>query len=523
MRETKQAAGRSRGIVCASALLLALAGQKAPAAEIQPPDPAVFPVPSSLEPAVDFWLDVFHRHTSNHVVLHDERYLDVVYAVLDFSRLERSPLSDMEKYRRRRDTVRKAERKYRDILQALGAGQEASPPHDARRVEALLSHLPGDRAVYREAASRLRTQTGMADQFERAIEASGRYLPAMEELFRRRGLPVELTRLPFVESMFQVNARSKVAAGGMWQIMPTTGRGLLSMGVEVDERYDPLLAAEAAASLLEEKHRALGTWPLAITAYNYGTNGMRKAVSTLGTRDLGVIVEQHRSRIFGFASRNFYAEFIAAATLYDNREHYFPGIQPLPPLGFEEFAPDRYVPVRELAAAASVELDALAELNPAVAGEVWQGHLWLPQGYRLRVPAGKASAFQAAYAALPAERKLPHQVGSRHVVRPGETLSSIARRYGSSVRAIQQANRLSSHLIRIGQTLHIPAHRGTTGRAAGAATASPGIHVVRSGDTLIGIARRYGASVAAIKAANGLSSDRIYPGQRLSIPASSAG
>jgi membrane-bound lytic murein transglycosylase D len=297
----------------------------------------------------------------------------------------------------------------------------------------------------------------------------------MERIFSRRGLPTELTRLPFVESMFQENARSKVAAGGMWQIMPASGRRLLAVGLDLDERYDPFLAAEAAATILKENYELLGTWPLAITAYNYGSNGLVRAVASLGTRDLGVIVSRHRSRVFGFASRNFYAEFVAAATLYDNREHLFPTLRPAPELRFEEFAPDRYVSARELAARAAADLEGLRPLNPALSHEVWSGRLLVPAGYRLRVPEGQGEAFRAAYAALPADLKLGRQAGFEYRVRPGDTLGSIARRHGTSVAALQQANRLGNRtMIRAGQILRVPPGKAPAAVApAVAAAAAP--------------------------------------------------
>ncbi|MCB1054345.1 MAG: LysM peptidoglycan-binding domain-containing protein [Acidobacteria bacterium] len=499
-----------------------------PAAE--PPltilDPKVFPLPSELEPNVRFWTQIFVRYNSHQVVLHDEDYPAVVYAVLDFTRLETENRPDADRRRQREQALRRTEQKYRTVLQNLADGDEPADVAAGNRVRALFAGIPGGPEKYTAAIDRFRTQRGLSDVFEEAIGRSGRYLPAMEETFRARGLPTALSRLAFVESMFQEGARSKVGAGGMWQIMPATGRRYLNVAHEVDERFDPLLAADAAARILEENHAVLGTWPLAVTAYNYGVNGLRRAVERLGTRDTAVIFARHKTRTFGFASRNFYTEFVAAATVYELRQQYFPGVHPAPAIEFDEFVPDRFVSAAELAQGASIELDELKALNPALADEVWSDDLLVPKGYRLRVPDGHGGTFANAYAALPESSKPTRQAGYRYRVRRGDTLSAIAGRYGTSVSAIQRANGLRQpNSIRIGQELLIPGSRpyrsgGRSSASSSSSGSAAAVHVVRQGETLGAIAARYGASVKAIIAANGLpGSGLIVPGQRLQIPA----
>lgn len=491
-------------------------------------DPALFPVPDNLRPNIRFWYDVFTEHDSNRVLLHDEEYLEIVYTVLDFSKVEASDLSEISKRKRRQKAVRDAEGKYLHILHALANGHDLEEdPAGQERVEQLFAHVPGGRSKYREAADRLRTQTGLQDRFETAIGRSGRYMAAMEEIFAAHGIPTVLTRMAFVESMFQEGARSKVGAGGIWQIMPATGRQFLNIGLEADERFDPLLAAEAAAKILKQNYSLVQSWPLAVTGYNYGINGMRRAVRRLGTRDPGVIFAQHKSRTFGFASRNFYSEFLAAAQAYENRRQVFPGAVEDPPLTFDRFTPGLYVSAVELAEEADVDLGALQALNPALNGEIWRGDLLIPKGYPLRVPEGVGPQIARAYDQLPDSRKSPYQAGSRHRVRSGETLSTIARRYGSSVAALQRANGLHrANFIRVGQVLYIPPRgdyrarsRPAAATQAQAQVASSGQHVVRRGETLTSIARRYGTSIEALQAANGLGrSQQIIAGRSLKIP-----
>ncbi|MCH9652119.1 MAG: LysM peptidoglycan-binding domain-containing protein [Deltaproteobacteria bacterium] len=546
------ASNRSFGNGVLFALALVVVGVAVSAQEelVQPEEVAkdyhldsdLFPVPKILEPQVTFWTDIFSRYDSNKVVLHDEKYLQVIYAVLDFTALEEADLSDLQKKKKRQEAARKAEQKYRTILLEIAGKGLSADPEIQRRLESLFSTVPGGREKYRQATERFRTQTGLKDRFETAIGRAGRYLPAMEETFRRIGVPVELTRMAFVESMFQEGARSKVGAGGIWQIMPSTGRRFLNIGLEADERFDPLTAADAAARILKGDHRSLKAWPLAITAYNSGANGMRRAVKKFGTRDPGVIFTRHKTRTFGFASRNFYTEFIAAATVYGNRSYYFPNAKPESPWEFDEFEPDQFVSIKRLAEAAELSLDEIKDFNPALNREVWNDSVRVPKGYRLRLPAGTGDRVAQAYGELDSNSKSPHQVGRRHRVRRGETLGTIARRYGSSVGALQRANRIRrANLIRTGQVLLIPSTKAysppkrvavastptPTPKRAAALPATPtpstasaeATHIVRSGDTLSTIARLYGTTVASLVLSNRLaSSHKIFPGQKLTIP-----
>ncbi len=483
-------------------------------------DPQLFPVPEVLRPNVDFWTSIYTEYPSDHVLLHDERYLGIVYAVLDFSLLKDLP--DSRRQALRRQEIRQAEAKYRSILRDLAAGRISKDhPEDQDRLARLFESVPGGRSKYSGAARRMRTQTCLKDRFAEGIERSGRFMEKFEESFKSFGLPVELTRMAFVESLFQTRAHSSAAAAGIWQFVRSTARSYLAMELEYDERYDPWRATEAAAKLLAKNHAELGNWPLAVTAYNHGTNGMKRAVRLRRTRDLGEIVESYHSRTFGFASRNFYAELIAAATIYENRERYFPGTRPDPPIEFDVYVTESFVSVRELAARAATPLDELQLRNPALVRDVWADNLYLPKGYSLRVPQGRQEAFRTAYGELPTAAVAAHQVGLRYRVRSGDTLGKIAARFGTSVAALQRANNLASpHLIRKGQKLLIPPGRGRSIARSAAVASTPAIHVVRRGESLSTIARRYGTTLAALLDANSFdNADRIHVGQRIQVSA----
>ena len=160
--------------------------------------------------------------------------------------------------------------------------------------------------------------------FANGVLRSRALLEAIRAELRDVSIPEAIAYLPHVESSFDAEAISPAGAIGLWQLMPETARRYLRVDEEVDERLQPAKATRAAAAYLRTAHDALGSWPLAITAYNYGLNGTRRAVDALGTRDLGTLIERHESPAFGFAVKNFYVQFLAAAHVAMNQPYYFP-------------------------------------------------------------------------------------------------------------------------------------------------------------------------------------------------------
>lgn len=492
-------------------LILSLLLASFPAAAETLPDPKLFPVPENLKPNVAFWGLVYGHYSSQQRLLHDREHLEIVYTVLDFARLESSQTSESRKTKIRRLEIQKAEKKYRDLLRRLEKGEDTRGKADLERLVRLFRKVPGGNAKYREAMQRFRTQRGQKDRFAEGIIRSGAYLPEIEETFRKRGVPVEMSRIAFVESMFQLQAHSSAQALGIWQFVSSTGRQYLTIGNETDDRLDPLLASDAAARMLRDNFDRLGTWPLAITAYNYGPNGLSRAVAKLGTRDLGEIVARHRTSLFGFASKNFYAEFVAAARTYARRNELFPQAVPDAPWTFDVFTPDRFVDLPELAQAASTDLASLRRLNPGLRELLWKGDLLHPKNRSLRIPSGRESSFRAAYSSLPQTAVADRQAGLYYVVRKGDTLGAIARRHGTSVSSLQRANSLSSpNRLRVGQRLFV----ASGGRGLPPETT----HTVKKGENLTRIAALYGTSAEQLQKVNGLSSaHHIRPGQSLRI------
>jgi len=522
--------GWSRAFGFPLACLLALfVCARAPAAD----DP--LPRPPELERDVQFWIRVWTEITTNEGFLHDDRNLAVVYEKLRFDP-KMSP-------RERQKIVDAARERYAAALRRIAAATGPLSPED-QRIRDLWGE-EGTPARLREAAGSIRFQLGQADRFREGLVRSGKWEAHIAETFANMGLPAELAALPHVESSFNPSAYSKVGAAGLWQFMRSTGRRYLRIDSAVDDRLDPFRSTEAAAQLLAYNYRILGTWPLAITAYNHGAAGMRRAKEAMGTDDIVTIVRKYKSRTFGFASRNFYVSFLAALEVDRNPEKYFGPIERASEVRFQEVELPAYVPVAALERALEMDRDTLRSLNPALLPPVWSGQRYVPKGYRLRLPADgpRWTTERLAQRLGPNELYASHPVPSYHRVRRGETLSEIAQRYGVSMRELAELNGMKvNSTLHAGRELVLPG--STTPRTVAAAAAepaprpvravattvsaaestdTPGVYIVRRGDSLWEIARKVGLSESQLLELNRIRNpDFIYEGQRLvlSAPAS---
>ena len=339
----------------------------------------LLPRPPGLESNVRFWTRIYSEIDGRSGLIHDSRHLDIVYEVVRF------PPGLSRRGRERQ--VKQAKSKIRSALKRLGAGRRTNLSKTESRFLALWPEGVSN-ATFRNASRSIRFQLGQADRFREGLIREGAWREYIRRLFSERGLPPQLTSLPHVESSYNPKAYSRVGAAGLWQFTRSTGRLFLRVDHVVDERMDPHKATVAAARLLEANYRELGSWPLAITAYNHGVGGMRRAVRKLGTDDIAVIVERYQGRTFGFASRNFYAEFLAAAEVDSNAERYFGPLQTDPPAAFDTVEMDHFYPVKAVSKALSVDVDALREYNPSLRPSVWNGAKYLPRGFVLQVPSG---------------------------------------------------------------------------------------------------------------------------------------
>jgi membrane-bound lytic murein transglycosylase D len=246
-------------------------------------------------------------------VIHDTADLDKVYTVLDFRPYAAAGYTRTEIERIRRDLTDAEIARIRGLLLRLHSTRREALLEDERRIYDLFRNdRDPNRFLLAAEDGRVRAQRGIMERFTNGLRTSRLYLPEMERIFRAEGLPVELTRLPLIESCFDVGAYSKVGAAGIWQFMPATARLYMEVNDAVDERRDPIASTYGAARYLTRAYQRLGTWPLAITSYNHGQNGIAHAIDEMGTTNIVRIIRYYDGPSFGFASRNFYAEFLAA-------------------------------------------------------------------------------------------------------------------------------------------------------------------------------------------------------------------
>lgn len=424
-----------------------------------------FPRPAELEPDVEFWVTIFTEYTSDQGVLHDNRNLAVVYELLDI------PADVSRRDRNRRSDARR--KHYQTVLRTLAGGNRDNLSAEQQRV---LDLWPADvtNTTLRDAVKGIRYQQGLSDRFRAGLKRAGRYRDYVNSNFATLGVPIELAALPHVESSYNPDARSHVGASGIWQFTRSTGRRFMQVDQVLDERNDPYAATQAAGKLLAYNYSIAGNWPMAITAYNHGLSGVRRAMRQFGDTAYVRILREYQSRTFGFASRNFYVAFLAAMQVDQNAEQYFPGIVPDRPIDYAVLKLQSYVSADAVAKTLSVSQSELARHNPALQPTVWAGSKYMPKGYIVRIPRNSLmDSMSQLLAALPTDQQFQKQLPDLfHTVARGDTLSEIAEEYQTSVSTLAALNNIGSrNRIRAGQRLRLPA----AGPAATVAAVEQGV------------------------------------------------
>jgi len=383
---------------------------------------------------------------------------------------------------------------------------------------------------------------------DRTFKRGSRYLYYIVTELEKRKMPLELALLPVVESAFNPVAYSHSRASGLWQFIPSSGRHYgLEQNWWIDERRDVIEGTQAALNYLQYLNSYFGgDWFLAIAAYNGGEGNVSAAIRRNQARGLP-------TDFFSLDLRNetmaYVPKLIAISRIVRSPEAY--GLQfaaiPNQPY-FEIIDPGKQVHLGEAADLAGITRDDMFALNPG-----YNRMTTPPDGpHRLLLPIPNADVFRQALAneatvenskVLVAAAEPPPEV--RHRVKRGETLSTISRKYGVSMAAIRDANGIKGSVIHPGELLLIPGGPASATLAALAAprddiaaqlpegqrrtsytssSARTRVHVVRSGDTLWSVARRYGVTVPALADANGLSANAgLVPGARLDIPGKGGG
>lgn len=418
----------------------------------------VFAIPKGLEERVSFWVDIYSQYSTRQGLLHDSRYVHIIYEAVDFSSIyEDFSLNPYQKERARKNLLKKKKKEITIILQKLHKAKNSNNLNEKEKRIWTLFQRVNSKNKFREATrkGRLRFQLGQSDRFLKGIYYSGAYLKQMESIFKKYELPLELTRLPFVESSFNINARSKAGASGIWQFMRYTGRQYLRMSNAVDERNDPIRSTEGAAKLFRFNYRYLGDWPLAVTAYNHGSAGVKRMLKKHGATSLMELVDKRQGR-FRFASANFYASFLAALHVERNANKFF-----------KEPKWEKVKKVREIKLSQSLnpktllswfnnDLKQAKSFNLHIRRSAWKGWYLLRKNDFIRVPAESYEKVLAAFQKLPRQKSIAAGKQMYRISR-GDSLSVIARRFRTSVRKIKNVNGITNpSRIRAGQKIIIP-------------------------------------------------------------------
>lgn len=411
--------------------------------------PPPFPEPEAIAPNIAFWTKVYTQYTTSQGIVHDNVDLDTIYEIVDLLPYDMPGAAKINRHR-----MKNANRKYERILWRL-AKSPGTNDAACRRVADLLGE-PRTSRRYKTAARRVRCQVGQKDRFRAGLIRSGAYVDQIRDIFRAKGLPVDLAYLPHVESSFNPNAYSKFGAAGMWQFTRSTGKRFMEVGYALDERRDPILATYAAAELLRENYEKLGCWALAITAYNHGARGMQRAKARHGNYE--AIFKSYRSRTFKFASRNFYSEFLAARQVAADYQTYFGHLVLDRPRPTRTVPLQAYVAVDDLSRHFQIPPETLKALNPALRQPVFDGQKFIPKGYSLRLPLPRLPDETLTAAVIPASLFKSTQKPSKfYTVQRGDTAGRIARTHGVKLSELILANNLNRRAtIYPRQTLRIP-------------------------------------------------------------------
>ena len=483
-----------------------------------------FPCPDALRRRVDFWIDVYGRWRTNDAILHDAQRPHRVYKIIKGKACGTKGNTQFIKEQKRQIRLR-LER----IAILIEQNKTITQAKDKHYLNMFPERSP---AVLRRATRNLRCQSGNKDGFRNALRRFGTYGPIVRRVLKDAGLHQDIQYLPFVESSYNPEAYSRVGATGMWQIMPRTARELgLELNATMDERLDPEAASWAAARYLKDSRKNLTVaarskkanvsdselTPFVITSYNYGVNGMRRAIKKLGP-DFLTVLNRYRTKKFRVAVKNFYAGFLAARHVAQNSKRFFGSYSKGRPLRYDTIMLRSSVSIDRIRAVFGISLSRLKSLNPALTRFVWHGWREIPGGYPLRLPLRQGGwADKIAYLhSLPpeADRGTP----KRYTVRSGDTACAIASAFRVKCRDLIDMNRLGRQaVIRVGQSVQIPMR--TSGKRRLLSRADPGVYTVAPGDTVCGIAKRYGVKCSALLATNELTSGSVLSvGRKLVIP-----
>lgn len=349
-----------------------------------------FAIPKGLEERVAFWFDVYTKHSDKTHIVHHVLYPWIVYKIIDTSPIyERPDLHKWTKYHKAKQFVNQEKANVRAAMRRLARRSSYKNLKGLEKdIFEALAKVPGPRRkVIRVASQNMRTQLGQKDFFLGGLTSSAKYLPYMEKEFQAAGVPVELARLPFVESSFNEKAFSKVGASGIWQIMPVTGRAYFKVNDLIDERNSPLKASVAAVDIFRTNYKQLKQWPLAVTAYNHGVGGLKGNMKRAKATNLVDLIAKYHRGSFKFASANFFTCFLAALHAERYNAEIFPALDVVrgEPMVHSIIALNKSMKVSKVIAMSGISKDQFLDYNLDLKGAM-KRNATLPAGFKVLVP-----------------------------------------------------------------------------------------------------------------------------------------
>ena len=451
------------------------------------PDPRLFPMPKGYEPNVEFWMKVYGEWGEDKMIIHDARNMDIIFDVVEVP--EENEMARTASTLALKTRVERIKKILLDLHNNPDS-RKSSDEHDD--IFDLYKNVQGVNK-FKYASENVRIQQGIKERFELGLERMTMYLDEIKKVFRLEGMPEELAYLPLVESSFNNQAVSKTRAAGIWQFMAGTAKIYMKVNNDIDERYDPWTATRGAARYLKRSYGMFASWPLSLMSYNHGQAGVRNAVNSMGTSDFMSIIREYDGRAFGFASRNFYAEYLAACKVMHNADKYFKDIDYMKPLRRDTIRLARPLWVSTIVNHSTISREDLRTYNPALQSSVLYGKRPIPTGYDLHIPEGR-------YANMPefVTNMRAHETSGQK-----KTTSVIAKSTKGSAETTSAKK--------------AEPEEAPSSSAKKPVTATKKSYVVKKGDTLYSISRKFSTSVASLRKINGLTHNNIQPGQRLWI------
>lgn len=322
------------------------------------PEDSPFKVNSDLRKRVNFWVKIYSHYSTKQGVFHLVDKPHVILGEIDLTEIfEDKQLSANQK----RNLIKNEVQRKKNVIMAK------YNISDSRKV---------------------RLQMGLKDRMKKAIYLSGKYIDHMEKIFKKENIPIELTRLVYVESSFNIYAQSKVGASGLWQIMPSVARAKGYIGKNYDKRNHPIAATKLAAEILKQNYRQFKSWPLAVTAYNHGLGGVRHMLRKNQAVSLEELIESDNvTRSWGFASKNFYACFLAVLEVERNAEDLLgDDLIKADPIAFKEFKLKKNKNKKEVLKWFDGSITRFKQMNPHLNWSSIKRNKVVPAGVSLMVP-----------------------------------------------------------------------------------------------------------------------------------------